>query len=424
MVDDLKPNLGIFNDSYSKSPNIDQLGKLGMRFNYAYANQAVCVASRYNFMLGKRSTSTGLYRFGVNFREVYPEMETLPQLFKNNGYHAESIGKVYHEGHGNTNDEDSWSIPHHSEKVIEYIVPESNYEELTREEALFENYNLYAKDKIDIKKLPRGAAWEAPDVSDEAYADGRIARHAIERLRALGKGKNQPFFLAIGFIRPHLPFSVPKKYWDLYDKNQLPLPEYEISPLDAPSFAVKRGGEINNFKPIDPSSEMTDEEELKRNLIHGYYASISYMDRQLGRVMREIKNLGLDENTIIVLWGDHGWHLGEKQHWRKQALWEDTTHVPFIVSYPKKIAKNSICESPVSFIDIYPTLVDLAGIPKKEGLDGKSLKELQVNPSIEWNRPVLSTYGKGNHAVRSGKWRYIQYKDGSSELYDHQNDPN
>lgn len=161
MVDDLKPNLGIYNDSYSKSPHIDQLGREGMRFNYAYANQAVCVASRYNFMLGKRSTSSGLYRFGVNFRDVYPEMETLPQLFKNNGYHAESIGKVYHVGHGNTNDEDSWSIPHHGEKVIEYIVPESDNEELTREEALFENYNLYAKDKININELPRGAAWEA-----------------------------------------------------------------------------------------------------------------------------------------------------------------------------------------------------------------------------------------------------------------------
>ena len=435
MVDDLKPNLGIFNDSYSKSPNIDQLGKLGMRFNYAYANQAVCVASRYNFMLGKRSTSTGLYRFGVNFREVYPEMETLPQLFKNNGYHAESIGKVYHEGHGNTNDEDSWSIPHHSEKVIEYIVPESNYEELTREEALFENYNLYAKDKIDIKKLPRGAAWEAPDVSDEAYADGRIARHAIERLRALSKDKNQPFFLAIGFIRPHLPFSVPKKYWDLYDKNQLPLPEYEISPLDAPSFAVKRGGEINNFKPIDPSSELPYEEELKRNLIHGYYASISYMDKQLGRVMREIKNLGLDENTIIVLWGDHGWHLGDHGIWTKHTNYEQSTRIPIIIKAPGITEEGSVCNQTVETVDLFPTLADLANLERKvplQELDGKSLTPLLKDPSKPVKDHIYHAYirqGYLGEAIRNKRYRMIRWthlKEKNNtvyELYDYENDP-
>ena len=251
LVDDLKPTLGIYGDSLSKSPNIDRLAAEGLRFNLAYANQAVCAPSRYNLMLGKRSTSTGLYRFGVNFRDIYPEIETLPQIFKNNGYHTESIGKVYHIGHGNINDEQSWSVPHHSDKVIEYILPKSNNYELTREEAYFENYNMYSKEKIDINKLSRGAAWESPDVLDEAYADGRIARHAINRLRYLSQRKNQPFFLAIGFVRPHLPFSVPKKYWDLYQKDKLPQPQFERPPKDAPKYAVKRGGEINNFRPID-----------------------------------------------------------------------------------------------------------------------------------------------------------------------------
>ena len=254
LIDDLKPNLGIYGDDFSKSPNIDQLAREGIRFNLAFANQAVCVASRYNLMLGKRSTSTGLYRFGVNFREIYPAMETLPQIFKNNGYHTESIGKVYHVGHGNTNDKESWSVPHYDDKVIEYLVPESNNRKLTREEALFENYNLYAEEKIDIKTLPRGAAWESPDVLDEAYADGRVARQAISRLRILSENQTQPFFLAVGFVRPHLPFSAPKKYWDLYNKDEIPLPEFELPPEGAPKFAIKKGGEINNFKPIDPNS--------------------------------------------------------------------------------------------------------------------------------------------------------------------------
>ncbi|MAV79592.1 MAG: iduronate-2-sulfatase [Flavobacteriaceae bacterium] len=434
MVDDLKPNLGIFNDSYSKSPNIDQLGREGMRFNYAYANQAVCVASRYNFMLGKRSTSTGLYTFGVNFRVVYPEMETLPQLFKKNGYHAESIGKVYHVGHGNTNDEDSWSIPHHGEKVIEYIVPESDNEELTREEALFENYNLYVKEEIDIKKLPRGAAWEAPDVSDEAYADGRIARHAINRLRVLNENKKQPFFMAIGFIRPHLPFSVPKKYWDLYDKSQLPLPEYEIAPKGSPSFAVKRGGEINNFKPIDPYSVLPFEEELKRNLIHGYYASISYMDKQLGRVMREIKNLSLDKNTIIVLWGDHGWHLGDHGIWTKHTNYEQSTRIPIIIKAPGITEDGSICNQTVETVDLFPTLADLANLERKvpfQELDGKSLTPLLKDPSNLVKDHIYHSYIRQDYmgeAIRNKRYRMIRWthlKEKNNikyELYDYEND--
>ncbi len=435
LVDDLKPTLGTYGDDFSKSPNIDQLAREGMQFNYAYANQAVCVASRYNFMLGKRSTSTGLYRFGVNFREVYPEMETLPQLFKNNGYHAESIGKVFHVGHGNINDEDSWSIPHHGEKVIEYIVPESDNEELTREEALFENYNLYAKDKIDIKKLPRGSAWEAPDVTDEAYADGRIARHAISRLRTLSKDKNQPFFMAIGFIRPHLPFSVPKKYWDLYDRSQLPLPEYEIPPVDAPSFAVKRGGEINNFKQIDPTRALPYEEELKRNLIHGYYASISYMDKQLGRVMREIKNLGLDENTVIVFWGDHGWHLGDHGIWTKHTNYEQSTRIPIIIKAPGITEEGIVCNQMVETVDLFPTIADLAYLERKlphQELDGKSLTPLLKDPSKPVKDHIYHAYirqGYLGEAIRNKRYRMIRWthlKEKNNtvyELYDYENDP-
>ena len=187
LVDDLKPNLGVYGDEIAISPNIDKLANMGVRFDMAYANQAVCASSRYNLMLSSRSTSTGLYTFGKEFRDVYPDAITLPQHFQKAGYHTESMGKVFHIGHGNTNDEASWSVPHHEDKVIEYLVPESNNRELTREEALFNNSRKYFKDLPPIRELPRGAAWESPDVLDDAYADGRIATHAIDRLRKFNK---------------------------------------------------------------------------------------------------------------------------------------------------------------------------------------------------------------------------------------------
>ena len=434
LVDDLKPTLGIYSDSLSKSPNINQLAKEGLRFNLAYANQAVCAPSRYNLLLGKRSTSTGLYRFGVNFRDVYPEIETLPQIFKNNGYHTESIGKVFHVGHGNINDEDSWSVPHHGEKVIEYILPKSNNGELTREEAYFENYNLYSKEKIDVNTLPRGAAWESPDVLDEAYADGRVARHTINRLRYLSENKNQPFFLAIGFVRPHLPFSVPKKYWDLYEKDKLPLPQFEKPPKDAPNYAVKRGGEINNFKPIDPSKIQLSK-ELKRNLIHGYYASISYMDEQMGRVMKEVKKLKLDKNTIIVLWGDHGWHLGDHGIWTKHTNYEQATRIPLIIKAPGYTIKNSECNQTVETVDLYPTLTDLADLNRKtpiHKLDGKSLRPIIKDSLVNIKDHIYHSYiRKGNlgEAIRNKRYRMIRWTNLKNrekveyELYDYNKDP-
>ena len=435
LVDDLKPNLGVYGDNFSKSPNIDQFAREGIRFNLAYANQAVCVASRYNLMLGKRSTSTGLYRFGLNFRRVYPEMETLPQIFKNNGYHTESIGKVYHVGHGNTNDEDSWSVPHYDDKVIEYLVPESNNRELTREEALFENYNLYAKEKIDIKTLPRGAAWEAPDVLDDAYADGRVARQAISRLRFLSKNQSQPFFLAVGFVRPHLPFSAPKKYWDLFDKEKIPLPAFELPPDGAPKFAIKKGGEINNFKPIDPTNDEPYSEELKRNLIHGYYASISYMDQQMGRVIREIKRLELDKNTIIVLWGDHGWHLGDHGIWTKHTNFEQSTRIPLIIKSPGITNENSQCDQTVETVDLYPTLTALADLERKvpkQKLDGINLSPLLKNPSVFVKDHIYHSFirqGNMGEAIRDKRYRLIRWTNLKNtdmveyELYDYENDP-
>jgi len=436
LVDDLKPNLGVYNDPIAISPNIDKLANEGMRFNMAYANQAVCVASRYNMMLGSRSTSTGLYNFGTNFREVIPNAVTLPQYFKNAGYHTESMGKVYHIGHGNLGDEASWSVPHHEDKVVEYILPESNNRELTREEALFENEKLYSDAPINIGSLPRGMAWEAPDVLDEAYADGRVARHAINRLRELSKDKEQPFFMAVGFVRPHLPFSVPKKYWDMYDRDKLPMPEYEKDPDGAPKFAVKRGGEIYAFKPTPEDDKGLFDEELKRNLIHGYYASISYMDTQLGRVIDKLKRLNLDKNTIIVLWGDHGWHLGDHGIWTKHTNYEQATRIPLLIKAPGITTAGNISNQPVETVDIYPTLADLAGLVKPDGpqpIDGISLKPILKDPSIKIKDHIYHAYerqGNLGEAIRTERYRMVRWinlKDKSKvvyELYDYKKDSN
>jgi iduronate 2-sulfatase len=435
LVDDLKPTIGAYGDPVAISPNIDRLSEMGMRFNNTYCNQAVCVASRYNLMLGSRSTSTGLYNFGAEFRDVYPDAVTLSQYFINADYHAESMGKVYHIGHGNTNDEASWSIPHYKEKLIEYLLPESTNRELTREEAYFENTHLYFPDLPANRELPRGAAWEAPDVVDDAYADGRIARHAIDRLRELNKNPERPFFMAIGFARPHLPFSVPKKYWDMYNPEELPMPEYVQDPEGAPKFAVKRGGEIIQFKPI-PEKEHVYLDELTRKLIHGYYASMSYMDAQLGRIMDELKRLKMLENTIIVLWGDHGWHLGDHSYWTKHTNYEQANIIPLIMVAPGVAKPNTSTDQLAETVDIFPTLAELAGLDKPnvpQPIDGLSMVPVLKNPGLRIRDHAYHSFPRGGHlgrAVRTGRYRLVEWRSINNlgeekvyELYDYLKDP-
>lgn len=435
MVDDLKPNLGVYGDSTAKSPNTDQLAEEGMVFNQAYSNQAVCAPSRYNLLLGSRSTSTGLYDFGKEFREVIPDAVTLPQYFKNSGYHTESMGKVYHIGHGNTNDEASWSIPHFKEKVIEYVDPESTGRELTREEALFENTQIYIEDTPPIHELPRGAAWESPDVLDDAYADGRVANHAIDRLRKLKNNPDQPFFMAVGFARPHLPFSVPKKYWNLYDPDDLPMPEFEKAPEGSPDFTKKRDHEMAAYFPIPVGKDIYDD-DLKRKLIHGYYASVSYMDAQLGKVMDELKRLEMDNNTIIVLWGDHGWHLGDHAIWTKHTNFEQANHIPLIFKVPGVTKPGSSTNQFAESVDIYPTLASLAGLEKPTGpqpIDGINLFPVLKDGSKKIKDHAYHAFPMGGYlgeAIRTDRYRMIRWtpkqnnaKEVLYELNDYKNDP-
>ena len=437
LVDDLKPTLGVYGDKVAHSPNIDRLAEKGMTFTNAYCNQAVCVASRYNLLLGARSTSTGLFRFGKNFRDFYPDAVTLPQYFKQAGYHVESMGKVFHMGHGNIGDEASWSIPHFKEKVVEYLLPESTGRQLTREEAFFQNSRMFIEDLPPNKKMPRGAAWESPDVLDEAYADGRVAHHAIDRLRELSKHSEKPFFMAVGFVRPHLPFCVPKKYWDLYNPAELPMPVNEQQPKDAPRCALKRKGEITQFKPIPENDPGIYPDSLKRKLIHGYYAGVSYSDAQLGRVVKELERLGLEKNTIIVLWGDHGWHLGDHGTWTKHTNFEQANHIPLVFVAPGVTTSGSKSAQLAETVDIYTTLAELAGLEKPEvpqPIDGISLVPVLKNGSERVKDHAYHAYIKQGYlgeAIRTAQYRMVRWtniKDASKEvlyeLYDYYNDPN
>lgn len=432
LVDDLKPALGAYGDDVAITPAMDRLAGKGMRFDRAYSNQAVCAPSRLNLMLGSRSTSSGIYDFGRNFRDFYPDAVTLPQHFMNHGYHAESMGKVYHIGHNTYNDQASWSRPHHPDKLIEYLEVESTGGQFTREEALFNNFSWdYAR------SLPRGAAWEYPDVDDDAYADGRIAQRAIERLRSLNEQPDRPFFMAVGFARPHLPFSAPLKYWELYDPNELPMPEIETEPIGAPDYAGKRDGEIVQYSPIPHSSEADPfPEELTRKLIHGYYASTSYVDAQIGKVIEELENLGLDENTIIVLWGDHGFHLGELGIWTKHVNYEIANHIPLLIVAPGVAAPGDSSMQPAETVDIYPTLAELAGLPApqvSQPVDGVSLVPVLRDPDVRVREYAYHAYPRGQRmgrAIRTETHRLVEWKvigadreSADIELYEYSGGP-
>ncbi len=434
-VDDLKPTLGCYGDRLARSPNIDRLAARGMRFDRAYCNQAVCSPSRNALLTGMRPTSLGIYDLGTNFRKAAPDAVTLPQYFKQHGYRAEGMGKIFHVGHGNDEDTASWSVPFWKEKVVAYAAQASGATNtLTREEAFFAN------DTRPNATLPRGAAYEAADVADNAYADGRIADEAIRRLR-LGKEKpGEPFFLAVGFVKPHLPFCAPKKYWDLYDRSVFKPAARQTPPDGAPAYAPQFGGELRQYRGIPERGPLDD--ELQRTLIHGYYAAMSYMDAQLGRVLDELDRLGIADNTIIVLWGDHGWHLGDHGIWCKHTNYEQANRIPLIIVAPGVTKPRSHSETLVESVDLYPTLNQLAKLPSPgvpQALDGASLVPiLQRKAFTKKKEAVFHAYPrspreKGNligRAVRTERYRLVEWKrPGASgetadlELYDYKTDP-
>lgn len=416
-VDDLKPVLGCYGDPIAKTPQLDKLAARSLRFESAYCNQAVCSPSRNALMLGLRPQSLGIYDLATNFRKSRPDAVTMAQYFKAQGYRTEALGKIFHVGHGNTEDAASWSVPHYLLRAKGYADPK----------------NDAPKPRVahpgEEWKNARGAAFESADVPNETYADGQIAKEAVLRIEA-AKARKEPFFLAVGFMKPHLPFVAPKRFWDLYDPQKLPMPERDLPPDGAPKYAPQAGGELRQYKGI-PAGTTPIGKDLTRELIHGYYAATSYMDDCAGKVLDAIERNGLADDTIIILWGDHGWHLGDHGIWCKHTNYEQATRIPLLLCVPGK--KPAVTKQLVETVDIYPTLAALAGLPAPRDIDGKSFASLLEQTSPSPRDHVIHVYPRGNllgRAIRTERYRLVEWKKigddvGSAEyeLYDYEKDP-
>ncbi len=323
-VDDLRPELACYGHPVVKSPNIDRLATDGTLFTRAYCQQAVCNPSRASLMTGLRPETLGVTDLPTHFRDKKPDAVTVAQYFKQHGYHTQGIGKIFHTGHGNRDDKLSWSVQESFQKAPRYG-PEGtrHLRELTREA------KAKGVDVNDNKTRPRGLPWEAPVVADIELTDGSVAAKGIELLR---QHKDKPFFLAVGFVNPHLPFVAPKKYWDLYDPADIALPTNSYPPKDSPSYAWTNWGELRNYYGMPAKGALS--EQQARQAIHGYWAATSYVDALVGLLLDELDRLELRQKTVVILWGDHGWQLGEHGFWCKHTNYEVATRVPLIISVP------------------------------------------------------------------------------------------
>lgn len=425
-VDDLRPQLGCYGLKQVISPNIDRLAARGTLFTRTYCQQAVCSPSRTSLLTGFRPDTTKVYDLETHFRKTIPNAVTLPQHFKNNGYEVRGLGKIFH---GSLNDPLSWSAPlwWFPENIPVYQSPEN--------QALLQQKTAHLKDEDEKiaaynKGQIRGAPVESADVPDNAYKDGAMTDEAI---RTLSQIKDKPFFLAVGFLKPHLPFVAPKKYWDLYRREDITLADNPYPPKDFPPIAGTSWGELRAYSGIPKSGPLNDEQA--RSLIHGYLACVSYTDAQIGRLLEELDSLGLRDNTIVVLWGDHGWKLGEHGMWCKHTNFELDTRSPLICSVPGQKVTGQSCPALTEFVDIYPTLCELCGLSLPANLEGTSFVPLLNTPDRPWKKAVFSQYPRPRkdgkimgYSMRTDRWRYTEWQkpDGSvtaTELYDHQQDP-
>ncbi|WP_461533077.1 sulfatase [Sinomicrobium sp.] len=448
-VDDLRPELGCYGNEVIKTPNIDKLASQGVVFNRAYCQQAVCAPSRTSLLTGLRPDSTQVWDLYTNFRDHMPEVVTLPQFFKDKGYYTVGYGKTFHNIFPDTI---SWNEKLHSDgfpfdpdavyvntdNLI--IQKEKEIQLLKKGKAQFDHYGfIYTKAK----------AFEIADVDDDAYYDGAQTTMAVKKLQEL-KDKQQPFFLSVGFYRPHLPFNAPKKYWDMYKSEDIPLATNPYTPKDSPLFAVHGDAELRAYTGSHDLPKPQDDpldEERQRVLKHAYYASVSYIDAQIGRLLDELDRLGLRENTIVVLWGDHGWKLGEHNSWAKMSNYEIDTRVPLIISGKGVEEKGGISNSLTEFVDVYPTLCDMTGFEIPKYLQGNSLIPLLKDTEAKvkdaaYSQFLLGRFGPAEYrkqermgyAVRTDRYRYVAWYDWDKktntkgkliarELFDHKNDP-
>ncbi len=435
-VDDLRPELGCYGVKGIKSPNIDALAERGLLFKHAYCQQAVCSPSRTSLLTGRRPDTTKIYNLQDHFRDTIPDVVTLPQHFKNNGYFCQSFGKIYH---GGLDDPKSWSAPSFFARVETEKVARNKNQRIADPDDLTEGRGNFPfifaannglskpKNKEATNKKGR-APWSAPNVTDSELPDGQIADKAIE---AMQKVKDKPFFLAVGFFKPHLSFDAPKKYYDLYKLEDMKLASNPFPPKDVFGPAMIDWRELRNYDGMPQEGPVTDQQA--RELIRGYYAATSYTDAQIGKVLTALDKLGLRDNTIVILWGDHGWQLGEHGMWCKHTNFETSTHAVLMISTPDQKKRGAKTDALVEFVDIYPTLCDLTGLPLTDGLEGKSFAPLLSNPSQAWKKAAFSQYPRPKnlmgYAMRTERYRYVEWINRTTknvegrELYDHKKDP-
>jgi len=392
-VDDLNDWIGALSGHpQSVTPHIDRLAARGMLFTRCYCAAPACNPSRAALMTGIRPSTSGVYHNSQPWRAGLPQAVTLPQHFMAQGYRALGSGKIYH---GRFPDPPSWNtfFPSKTKQKPGDPLPKNR----------------------PLNGIPRTAHfdWGPLDVEESQMGDVQVADWVIQQL---GRQQPGPFFLACGIYRPHLPWYVPRKYFDRFELNGIQLPATRDDDLqDIPAAGVKMA------RPDRDHARVLKYKQWPQ-AVRGYLASISFADTQVGRVLDALDASRYADNTVIVFWTDHGWHLGEKHHWRKFTLWEEATRTPLVIVAPG-VARGSRCRQPVNLLDIYPTLIDLCGLPPRAELEGVSLRPLLNDAAARWDRPSLTTHGRNNHAVRSARYRYIRYADGSEELYDHSVDP-
>lgn len=406
--DDLNNRMGCYGDPMVRTPHIDRLAARGLRFDRAYCQFPLCSPSRVSLMTGLRPDRTKVFDLKVDFRkQTLPDVVTIPQMFRRAGYVAARVGKIYHYGVPGQIGTDGLDDPASWDQVVNPRGRDKDEEG--------QLINLTPK-----RGLGSSLSWLEAAGTDEEQTDGKVATEAI---RLLEKHKDRPFFLAVGFYRPHCPYVAPRRYFDLYDAAKVPLPAFDADDLkDVPAAAPFT-------KPPNwglPAADL-------RRAVRAYYASISFMDAQVGRVLEALDRLGLAENTIIVFWSDHGYLLGEHGQWMKQSLFEESCRVPMIVAMPGMRSAGKGCGRIVELLDLYPTLADICGLTAPAGLQGRSLRPLLENPAAAWDKAAHTQTRRGaagqggfmGRSVRTERWRYTEWDDGRRgvELYDHEADP-
>lgn len=433
-VDDLRPELGCYGSDHVISPNIDQLAKDSAVFERNYCQVAVCNPSRSSMLTGKRPDELSVWGLYEHFRELNEKAVTLPQYFKNNGYHSCAIGKIFHN---DRQDPVSWSEPklhikgypydpdavYRDEDNLEYL--ELRKKEITKQGDADKYIDEYGEWYL------KASATECLDVPDNAYYDGAQTDIALQKLAELSSS-DKPFFFGVGYYRPHLPFNVPKKYWDMYDRDNIKLAEFGTPPVGAPPMALNNMRELRGYTDFThvkhPMNGSLNDNEAKL-LRHGYYASVTYIDTQIGRLSATLKNLGIYDDTIIVLWGDNGWKLGDYGSWGKMTNYEQDTRVPLIIKPAGvKVDGGALRTQIVESVDIFPTLCELAGLDTPEQQAGKSLVPIIKNENCEWENTAYSQifrYGiwnapdgreKMGYTIRTNEWRFVLWFDIESSI--------